>query len=85
MNPAKSLTKLFNKTTIWGRILIIITLILVGFSLFSVNREGFGNNGMFSYNESSNIYDEFYSNIYSFSSFSSSLLVSMCFTFLGLK
>ena len=64
MNPAKSLTKLFNKTTIWGRILIIITLILVGFSLFSVNREGFGNNGMFSYNESSNIYDEFYSNIY---------------------
>lgn len=72
MNPAKSLTNLFNKTTIWGRILIIITLILVGFSLFSVKKEGFDNYGMFSYNESSNIYDEFYSNIYDMLSKSSS-------------
>jgi SAM-dependent methyltransferase len=72
MNLAKSLTKIFNKTTIWGRILIIITLILVGLSLFSVKREGFGNNGMFTYNESSNIYDEFYSNIYDMLSKSSS-------------
>jgi SAM-dependent methyltransferase len=64
MNPAKSLTTLFNKTTTWGKILIIITLILVGFSLFSVKKEGFGNYGVFTYNESSNIYDDFYSNIY---------------------
>ena len=64
MNPAKSLTTLFNKTRTWGKILIFITLILVGFSLFSVKKEGFTNYGVFSYNESSNIYDEFYSNIY---------------------
>jgi len=64
MNPAKSLTTLFNKTSSWGKILIVITLILVGLSLFSVKREGFINNGVFSYNESSNIYDDFYSNIY---------------------
>jgi SAM-dependent methyltransferase len=64
MNPAKSLTTLFHKTSTWGKILIFITLILVGFSLFSVKREGFTNYGVFSYNESSNIFDEFYSNIY---------------------
>ena len=64
MNPAKSLTTLYKKTTTWGKILIFITLLLVGFSLFSVKREKFGNYGIFIYNESSNIYDEFYSNIY---------------------
>lgn len=64
MNPAKSLTTLFHKTSTWGKILIFITLILVGFSLFSVKKEGFTNYGVFSYNESSNIFDEFYSNIY---------------------
>jgi SAM-dependent methyltransferase len=64
MNPAKSLTTLFHKTSTWGKILIFITLILVGFSLFSVKKEGFTNYGVFTYNESSNIYDEFYSNIY---------------------
>ena len=64
MNPAKSLTTLFNKTSTWGKILIFITLILVGLSLFTVKKEGFTNYGVFSYNESSNIYDDFYSNIY---------------------
>lgn len=64
MNPAKSLTTLFHKTSTWGKILIFITLILVGFSLFSVKKEGFTNYGVFTYNESSNIYDDFYSNIY---------------------
>jgi SAM-dependent methyltransferase len=64
MNPAKSLTTLFHKTSTWGKILIFITLILVGLSLFTVKKEGFVNYGVFSYNESSNIYDEFYSNIY---------------------
>jgi len=64
MNPAKSLTTLYKKTTTWGKILIFVALLLVGFSLFSVKRERFGNYGMFIYNESSNIYDEFYSNIY---------------------
>jgi len=64
MNPAKFLTTLFNKTSTWGKILIFITLILVGLSLFTVKKEGFVNYGVFSYNESSNIFDEFYSNIY---------------------
>ena len=72
MNPAKSLTNLYKKTSTWGKILIFITLLLVGFSIFSVKREGFGNYGIFIYNESSNVYDNFYSNIYDILAMSSS-------------
>jgi len=62
MNPAKSLTKLINKMSIWGKLLLFVSLLLISYYIFSIKKENFQNNKSFIYNES--VYDDFYSNIY---------------------
>ena len=57
-------TKHFMKLSIWGKLLIIIILLMIGVSFFSVKKEGFKSNKTFVFNESNNVYDNFYSNIY---------------------
>ena len=59
MNYTKNIMKISN----WGKLLIIVILLMIGVSIFSVKKEGFKNNKSFSFNDS-NIYDNFYSNIY---------------------
>jgi SAM-dependent methyltransferase len=54
----------FNKLSIWTKLLILISFILIGFSIFSVKHEGFKNNKTFSFSEGPFIYDGFYSTIY---------------------
>jgi SAM-dependent methyltransferase len=60
MNYTKNLMKI----SIWGKLLIFVILLMIVVSIFSVKKEGFKNNKSFSFNESNNIYDTFYSNIY---------------------
>jgi SAM-dependent methyltransferase len=54
----------FNKLSIWTKLLILISIILVCFSIFSVKQEGFKNNKSFTFAEGPIIYDGFYSTIY---------------------
>ena len=56
--------KLYNKLTIWTKILILISLFLICFSIFSVKQEGFKNNKTFTFAEGPIVYDNFYSTIY---------------------
>ena len=44
--------KLYNKLTIWAKILILISLFLICFSIFSVKQEGFKNNKTFTFEDS---------------------------------
>jgi SAM-dependent methyltransferase len=63
MNPAKTLTNFYNNLTIWAKLLFLVSLILIGFSIFSVKKEGFKNKS-FVFAEGSIVYDEFYCSIY---------------------
>jgi SAM-dependent methyltransferase len=54
----------FNKLSIWIKLLILISIILICFSIFSVKQEGFKNNKTFTFAEGPIIYDGFYSTIY---------------------
>jgi len=54
----------FNKLSIWAKLLILISVILIFFSIFSVKQEGFENNKSFTFAEGPIIYDGFYSSIY---------------------
>jgi SAM-dependent methyltransferase len=54
----------FNKLSIWAKLLILISFILICFSIFSVKQEGFKNNKSFTFAEGPIIYDGFYSTIY---------------------
>jgi SAM-dependent methyltransferase len=54
----------FNKLSIWTKLLILISFILICFSIFSVKQEGFKNNKTFTFAEGPIIYDGFYSTIY---------------------
>jgi len=64
MNPVKTLTNIYNNLTIWAKLLFLVSLILIGFSIFSVKKEGFKNNKSFVFAEGPIVYDGFYSSIY---------------------
>jgi uncharacterized protein YxeA len=51
-------TKHFMKLSIWGKLLIIIILLMIGVSFFSVKKEGFKSNKKFVFNDS--VYDNFW-------------------------
>ena len=64
MNPAKSLTKIYNNMTTWSKILLLFALLLIGYSIFSIKRENFQNTKNFVFNDGPSVYDDFYSEIY---------------------
>jgi hypothetical protein len=55
---------IFNKLSIWTKLLIVISIILICFSIFSVKQEGFKNNKSYTFSEGPIVYDGFYSTIY---------------------
>ena len=63
MNPAKSLTKIYNNMTTWSKILLLFALLLIGYSIFSIKRENFQNTKNFVFNDGPSVYDDFYSEI----------------------
>ena len=67
-NPIKSITNIYNKMSIFGKILIFVTLFLILVVLFksinATNKEGYEQNDVFLFKQGSEIYDEFYADIY---------------------
>jgi SAM-dependent methyltransferase len=65
-NIIKSLGKVYNKSTIWFKILIFMILFLLLVLLFkgSKKREGFEQQDKFTVKTGNDIYDSFYANIY---------------------
>jgi len=71
LKPIKSLTNTYNKLSNWGKILIFIVLLLfvvVIFRNFKVDKkiEGFEQNDEFLMKTDTDVYDNFYSNIYDY-------------------
>ena len=62
---SSSFSKVYNMTS-WSKILILFIILLLGVSLFSINkkRENFQSKKTFVFNEGPSIYDDFYSEIY---------------------
>lgn len=75
-NPMKSLTNLYSKLSNFGKILILISLLLIIIVFFkyvhqmsphnNIKREGFEQNQDFLFKKGIEIYDDFYANIYDF-------------------
>ena len=75
-NPIKSITNLYNKLSNFGKILVMISLILIVIVFFKhvdklsphnkSNKEGFQQQQEFLYKKGNDIYDDFYANIYDF-------------------
>jgi len=71
LKPIKSLTNTYNNLSNWGKILIFIVLLLfvvVIFRNFKVDKkiEGFEQNDEFLMKTDTDVYDDFYSNIYDY-------------------
>uniref|UniRef100_A0A6C0JFE1 Methyltransferase domain-containing protein n=1 Tax=viral metagenome TaxID=1070528 RepID=A0A6C0JFE1_9ZZZZ len=75
-NPLKSITNLYNKLSNFGKILILISLLLIIIVFFkyvhqmspynNTKREGFQQTKDFLFKKGIEIYDDFYANIYDF-------------------
>jgi len=75
-NPIKSITNLYNKLSNFGKILVMISLILIVIVFFKhvdklnptnkSNKEGFQQQQEFLFKKGNDIYDDFYANIYDF-------------------
>lgn len=67
-NIIKNITHIYNKSTIWGKILIFISLLLLLVLMFKTTRikEGFEQKDQFLIKTGTDIYDDFYANIYDY-------------------
>jgi SAM-dependent methyltransferase len=74
-NPIKSITNLYNKLSNIGKILIFISLLLIAIVFFkyvdkmnpnNLKKEGFQQMQEFLFKKGTDIYDDFYANIYDF-------------------
>jgi SAM-dependent methyltransferase len=67
-NPFKSISKTYNKISIWGKVLIFIVLLLLAVTFFKSHKrkglEGFEQNDKFLIKSGDEVYDDFYSDIY---------------------
>ena len=68
MKPIRFITNLYNKLTTCGKALVIIVIMLLFVILFNQHknhgREGFEESKTFEFKEGTQLYDDFYSNIY---------------------
>jgi len=66
----KSISNIYNKMSNFGKILIFITLFLILIVLFksinTTNKEGYEQNDIFLFKQDSEIYDDFYADIYDY-------------------
>ena len=65
----KSLGTSYNKTSLWGKVLIFVVLLLLLVLVFKgikTSKEGFEQNDQFLFKTGPDIYDDFYSNIYDY-------------------
>ena len=66
----KSISNIYNKMSNFGKILIFITLFLILIVLFksinTTNKEGYEQNDSFLFKQDSEIYDDFYADIYDY-------------------
>ena len=68
------LPKTYDKFTIWGKILLFVSLLIVSMVLlkrFDKNREGFEQSDKFLFKTGPDIYDDFYADIYDYLVFNS--------------
>lgn len=64
--------KVFNKSSIWGKLLILIAIILLVVVIFkNSSKEGFIQKEQFLFKSGADLYDEFYANIYDYLVFNS--------------
>jgi SAM-dependent methyltransferase len=67
-NSIKSITNVYNKMSNFGKILIFVSLFLCLVVLFKSanesNKEGYEQNDLFLFKQNSDVYDNFYANIY---------------------
>jgi ubiquinone/menaquinone biosynthesis C-methylase UbiE len=68
--PFKSITNLYKKTSTWGKILFFVILIMITCSMFKTRKEGFEQTKNYMFKSGTDIYDDFYSDIYDFLVFS---------------
>lgn len=72
--PFNSLITIYNKTSTWGKILIIVIIFLIVITLFKsagqrINIEGFEEQKTYTYKTGENIYDSFYADVYEYLAF----------------
>ena len=69
-NSIKSISNIYNKMSNFGKILIFVTLFLILIVLFksinNTNKEGYEQNDSFLFKQDSDIYDNFYADIYDY-------------------
>ena len=67
-DPIKSISKTYNKISVWGKVLLFIVLLLLAVTFFKSykkkNIEGFEQNDKFLLKTGNEVYDDFYSDIY---------------------
>lgn len=67
LKPLQSISVAYKKTSTWGKVLFFIVLLLIAISVFrsnKVKREGFEQTDKFMFKTDTDVYDDFYSDIY---------------------
>jgi len=70
MKPLSSITEIYKKSSIWGKILFLVIIFLIIISFFKSihsyknKREGFEEKQGFEFKDGDKVYDDFYSNVY---------------------
>ena len=65
--PLQSISTMYKKTSTWGKVLFFVILLLIVVGIFRSNKmrtEGFEQNDKFMFKTDSDVYDDFYSDIY---------------------
>ena len=65
--PLQSISIMYNKSSTWGKVLFFVILLLIVIAIFRSNKsrkEGFEQTDKFMFKTDSDIYDDFYSDIY---------------------
>ena len=69
--PFKAITTTYKKSSTWGKVLFFVILIMIACSMFNKKKkEGFEQTKNFMFKSGTDIYDDFYSDIYDFLVFS---------------
>ena len=67
IKPLQSITTIYKKTSTWGKVLFFLILLLIAVSIFNTikkRKEGFEQTNQFIFKTGSDIYDDFYTDIY---------------------
>jgi SAM-dependent methyltransferase len=67
--PLQSISTIYKKSSTWGKVLFFVVLLLIAIAIFKTNgnksgREGFEQTDKFMFKSGSDVYDDFYSDIY---------------------